>query len=73
MANQVTILSAVDFTPPFSVSACNVYGNQCQSIGVISSLPATITLPSQFDTASAVGILLIDSTVCERFETFVCN
>jgi hypothetical protein len=34
--------------------------------------PITITLPPQFNTAPAVGLLLIDSIGCERFEEIYC-
>jgi hypothetical protein len=71
--NNVTISSITGLIPPFSAYCCNVYGNQCVYIGTITTTPITLTLPSQFDMAPAVGILLIDSTGCERFETFVCD
>ena len=71
--NNVTISSITGLVPPFSAYCCNVYGNQCVYIGTITTTPITLTLPSQFDMAPAVGILLIDSTGCERFETFVCD
>jgi hypothetical protein len=70
--NNVTISSITGLVPPFSAYCCNVYGNQCVYIGTITTTPITLTLPSQFNMAPAVGILLIDSTGCERFETFVC-
>ena len=71
---QVTINSVSGFTLPFSGVACDVYGNQCQSVGVISSLPDTITLPSpEFDTAPAFGLKLIDSNGCEIFQILYCN
>lgn len=70
--NNVTISSITGLIPPFSAYCCNVYGNQCVYIGTITTTPITLTLPSQFDMAPAVGILLVDSTGCERFETFVC-
>jgi hypothetical protein len=39
--------------------------------GVIT--PITITLPLQFNTAPVVGLLLIDSIGCERFEEIYCT
>ena len=72
MANQVTITSVSGLTPPFSAYCCNVYGNQCVYVGVINSLPDTILLPPQFNTAPAVGLLLIDPIGCERFEEIYC-
>lgn len=71
---QVVINSVSGFTLPFSGVACDVYGNQCQSIGTISSLPTTITLPSpEFDTAPAFGLKLIDSNSCEIFQILICQ
>jgi hypothetical protein len=71
---QVTINSVSGFVLPFSGAACNIYGNQCQSIGVITSLPTIITLPSpEFDTAPAFGLLLIDSTGCQVFQVLDCQ
>lgn len=71
---QVTINSVSGFTLPFSGIACDVYGNQCQSIGTISSLPTTINLPSpEFDSAPAFGLKLIDSNGCEIFQILICQ
>lgn len=73
MANQITVYSGTSITPPFSGIACDVYGNQCLYIGSGTTFPITFTLPSQFNTAPAVGLYLIDSTGCERFETVICT
>jgi len=71
--NEITISSISGLTPPFSAYCCNVYGNQCVYVGVINSLPDTILLPPQFNTAPAVGLLLIDPIGCERFEEIYCT
>lgn len=73
MANQITVYSGTSIIPPFSGIACDVYGNQCLYIGSGTTFPITFTLPSQFNTAPAVGLYLIDSTGCERFETVICT
>jgi len=72
MPNQITITSIFGLTPPFSAYCCNVYGNQCVYVGSAIIPPITITLPPQFNTAPAVGLLLIDSIGCERFEKIYC-
>ena len=73
MANQVTINTISGLTTPFSGYCCDVYGNQCSYIGIISSLPTTITLPIQFNTAPAIGLKLIKDNGCERIETINCT
>lgn len=73
MPNQVTITNVFGLTPPFSAYCCNVYGNQCVYVGSGVMPPITITLPPQFNTAPAVGLLLIDSIGCERFEEIYCT
>jgi len=63
-------------TIPYQIFACDVYGNNCILIATISTtVPPSnnIILPSQFDTAPAVGIKVITFDGCERFETFYCN
>ena len=69
---NLTINSITGLVPPFSGYACDVYGNQCVYIGQITVTPVTITLPSQFDTAPAIGLKLIDSTGCEKLITLIC-
>jgi hypothetical protein len=73
MANQVTIYTISGLTTPFSGYCCDVYGNQCSYIGIISSLPTTITLPIQFNTAPAIGLKLIKDNGCEIIETINCT
>lgn len=73
MPTQVTISSAVGITPPFSGTACNVYGNNCSYIGSGTTFPTTFTLPSQFDTAPALQLTLIDSTGCVLSEIIYCS
>jgi hypothetical protein len=62
-------------TMPYTVYACDVYGNNCiivASIGTTVPPSNTIILPYQFNTAPAVGIKIITMDGCERFETFNC-
>ena len=69
---QLIINSIIGLVPPFSGFACDVYGNQCVYIGEITTTPTTITLPSQFNTAPAIGLKLIDTTGCEKLMTLIC-
>lgn len=70
---QITINSVTGFFPPFSGYVCNSYGNDCYFFGEINTLPDVITLPSQFDLVPVIGLKLIDSIGCEKFEVVVCS
>jgi hypothetical protein len=70
---QLNLYSIVGLVPPFSGYVCDVYGNQCEYIGTITTTPITITLPPSFDMAPAIGFKLIDSTGCEKFMVLYCG
>jgi len=62
-------------TIPYTIYACDVYGNNCVLIAnIVTTVPPTNTifLPIQFNTAPAVGIKVITTDGCERFEIFNC-
>jgi hypothetical protein len=71
MTNLI-INSIVGLTPPFSGYVCDVYGNQCVSIGEITITPITITLPPQFNTAPQIMLKLIHSSGCEKLTILSC-
>jgi hypothetical protein len=73
MPNQITVNTGTSITPPFSGIACDVYGNQCVYIGSGTTFPITFTLPSQFNTAPAIGLYLIDSTGCQTYQNVNCE
>jgi hypothetical protein len=73
MANQVVIISAIGVTPPFSGTACDVYGNNCSYVGSGTTFPVTFTLPSQFNTAPALQLTLQDSIGCLVSEIIYCE
>jgi hypothetical protein len=73
MANYVIISSAIGITPPFSGTACDVYGNQCSYIGSGTTFPVTLYLPSQFNTAPALQLTITDSTGCLVSEIIYCT
>ena len=63
-------------TYPYDVYVCDVYGNNCAYVAQVnSSIPPTIeiVLPPPFDLAPAVGIKIITSDGCERFNIVNCN
>ena len=70
--NEITISSVSGFTLPITAYTCDVYQNQCVFGGIITTIPETITISTQFDTAPAVGLLLTDGT-CETFEIVICD
>ena len=73
MPSQVTISSALGITPPFSGTACDVYGNNCSYVGSGSTFPVTFTLPSQFDTAPEIQLTITDSIGCSLSEIIYCT
>jgi hypothetical protein len=72
MSTQVTISSATSITPPFSGTACDVYGNNCSYIGSGSTFPTVFTLSPQFDTAPSFQLTLVDSVGCSISEILNC-
>ena len=73
MATQVYILTATTITPPFSGTACDVYGNNCSYVGSGSTFPTTFSLPPQFNTAPALQLTLVDSAGCTLSEILYCT
>jgi hypothetical protein len=73
MPSQVTISSALGITPPFSGTACNIYGNNCVYVGSGTTLPITFALPSQFDTAPEIQLTITDSAGCCLSEIIYCT
>lgn len=73
---QVGFESISGGTLPINLYACDVYQNQCVLFGIIDdTVPPIVnfTLPQEFDNVPAIGILLVDSEGCERFEVAVCG
>ena len=70
--NEVTIQSFSGLSLPADVFVCDLYGNQCKFLGSIGSLPTTLTLPTEFNTAPALGLKINDG-ICEKFETIICT
>ena len=61
---QIEILGVSGATYPLNIFACDVYQNQCILIATLYSVPVSpiiITLPPQFDSSPAVGILIRDN------------
>jgi hypothetical protein len=73
---QLEITGISGGTLPINIYACDVYQNQCILFATINTtVPPNVifNLPQQFDTAPAIGILIVDDNGCERFEVGVCS
>ncbi len=71
----IAIYTIEGLSPPYTVYACDVYGNQCILVSVINVPPSpyvNLFLPSQFDNAPSLGIKLIGSNGCEVFKVYSC-
>lgn len=75
---QVRITSISGGTFPISVYIADVYGNNKSLLGTISSgVPPTVSynsvIPSIFDTAPEIMLILTDSSGCEVFQLLECT
>ena len=77
--NQIRINEISGGTFPINVYISDVYGNNQSLIGVISSGPVppivryNSVIPSIFNTAPEVVLILTDSNECEIFKTLQCT
>jgi hypothetical protein len=74
--STIAIYGMTGVTLPYDIYVCDVYGNNCVLVSTINSpIPPiiTITLPSQFNTAPAIGLQIIDSAGCEKFAVLNCE
>ena len=72
---SIDITTVTGLTEPYTVYACDVYGENCILIAnIFTSVPPNneIALPIEFNMAPAVGIKIITSDGCERFLVFDC-
>lgn len=68
------ISNVTGLTIPYQIYVCDVYGNNCAIVATVNTtIPpmASITLPPQFDTSPAIGVLIKD-LYCERFIVLNC-
>jgi hypothetical protein len=73
---QIQINSITGSAYPYTLYACDVYGNQCISVASIPStatFPLIVTLSPQFNGSPAVGLKMIDTLGCELFGIFYCE
>ena len=72
MPNSITIENFSGVTIPFSAYTCDVYGNNCEYVGIGSTLPIIFTLPPQFNMAPSVVLKLNDGN-CEIIKIINCS
>lgn len=75
---QVRITSISGGTFPINVYIADVYGNNKSLLGTISStVPPTVSynsvIPSIFNTAPEIMLILTDATGCEVFQILDCT
>jgi hypothetical protein len=75
---QIRITSISGGVLPINVYVADVYGNNTSFIGTISSsVPPTVSfnsqIPSIFDTAPEIMLILTDSSGCEVFQILDCS
>ncbi len=71
----ITLNSITGLNLPYTVYVCDVLGNNCTVLStVVSTVPPTFTfvLPPPFDVIPAIGIKIVTSDGCERFEIYNC-
>jgi len=73
---SITLTNITGLNNPYSIYTCDVYGNNCVLVSsILTSVPPSITifLPPSFDTSPSVGILIVTSDGCDRFEIYDCT
>ena len=76
---QITITDISGGTYPISVYIADVYGNNRYLLGTISSGPVppvvqyNSVIPSIFNTAPEIMLLLVDDNDCEIFKILDCT
>ena len=76
---QVTITDISGGTYPISVYIADVYGNNSYLLGTISPGPVPPTvyyntvIPTIFNTAPEIMLLLVDDNDCEMFKILDCT
>lgn len=72
---SIILNSITGLNYPYDIYVCDVYGNNCGYISQINTpVPSSveIVLPPPFNVAPAVGIKIITSDGCERFNIYDC-
>jgi hypothetical protein len=72
MSSQI-IISGITGTSPYNIYVCDTLGTNCQYIGVFTTVPQTIILPSTFTYAPAVLIRIIDYNLCVMEQIKTCT
>jgi len=73
--NSVEITDISGLTYPYDVYICNVYEQNCILIATINTsvpAPVTLPLPTHFSNVPALGVKIITSDGCSRFNIEYC-
>ena len=75
---QISINNISGCTYPVDVYIADIYGNNRNFIGTIATGPVpptqyfNTTIPTIFDKANEVMLILVDANNCEKFNIVVC-
>lgn len=73
MSLSIIIYSGINVIPPFTVTVCDFYGNNCSTLGSGNNFPISFTLPNQYDSAPVLLITMVDSVGCTTDEIIYCT
>ena len=74
--SQIIITNISGLTPNYEVYVCNVYGDDCVLLGLITTnVPPNVSfqLPLFYDTVPVVGLKIIQDDGCEEFHILNCG
>jgi hypothetical protein len=73
---QLIITNVFNFSVPFNVWGCDIYGNNCILIATINdNIPPiiTLTLPPLFDTYPGLTLKFTNCVNCDYSEFLLCD
>jgi hypothetical protein len=73
---QLIITNVFNFSVPFNIWGCDIYGNNCILIATLNNfIPPTITLtlPPLFDTYPGLTLKFTNCVNCDHSEFLLCD
>ena len=75
--NSITINSISLINPDYEIYVCDVYGNNCVFVALVTTaippMSVTLFLPPQFANSGSVGVKIMNEGNCESFEVVLCE